>query len=399
MSTDQYGFDTRMRVLCVDDEPAVLEGLELSLRRHYEVDTASSGDQALQLLRTGDYAILVSDMRMPGTDGAALLSAVRRRYPDVVRVLLTGYADVAAAASAVNDGQVFRFLIKPCPTPQVHRALADAAAQYRLQNVERNLLESTLRGAVEALTGVLSLTDPEAFGRAAQVQKLALAIAAQLELPASWALDLAAMLAPLGRISLPPELLQRLARGEETRRQSDHEALARVAEVTLRLLAPIPRLEPVRDILRVAERDASARETSAVVGANAIPVAELGRVLRAATRYVDSQARGDSVGVSLAELRSQAVDDDLIAAIETINGAQAEAVEVRTVPVRQLRSGMTLCDDLLTQSGQRLVPRGFEINPSFVERVRNLRPDTLRGPVRVMLAREPKTTPSPVPAE
>ena len=385
MSIDSYGFDTAMRVLCVDDEQAVLEGLELSLHRNFEVDTATNGEQALQLLRTGHYAILISDMRMPGMDGAALLAEVRQRYPEVVRVLLTGYADVAAAAAAINDGQIFRFLIKPCPPATVQRAIADAAAQYRLLTVERSLLERTLNGAVQALTEVLSLTDPEAYGRAAQVQKLVVAMAKQLDLQPLWALELAAMLAPLGRVSLPPELLQRQALGEETERRSDLEALARVPEVTQRLLASIPRLEPVLDILREAGGENGGRQVRSVFGG--FPAARLGRVLRMATRYVDQQAHGDSTAVILAEMRAQGSDPELIAAIETIKGEQDQTVEVRTVAVRQLRAGMTLCDDLLTQTGQRLVPSGFEINASFVERIRNLRADTLRSPVRVILPR------------
>jgi CheY-like chemotaxis protein len=383
MAMDEFGFDTRLRILCVDDEPAVLEGLELSLRRQFEVDTATTGEKALQLLRTGDYAVLISDMRMPGIDGAALLAAVRRLYPETVRVLLTGYADINAAASAINDGQIFRFLIKPCPPATVQRAISDAVQQYRLQTVERSLLERTLRGAVQALTEVLSLTDPDAFGRAAQVQKLALAMANRLDLQPTWALELAAMLAPLGRVSLPPELLQRQAQGEGMRRDTDREALERVPEVTQRLLASIPRLEPVRDILREADRDVGARELSANFGG--VPVAKLGRVLRVATHFVERQARGDTLTVALGELRSHFGDVALIETIEAIKGEQSEAVEVRTVPVRQLRAGMTLCDDLLTQAGQRLVPRGYEVNASFVERVRNMRADALRGPVRVML--------------
>ncbi|WP_428312382.1 response regulator [Hydrocarboniphaga sp.] len=386
MGMDEYGFDTRLRVLCVDDEPAVLEGLELSLRRHYEVDTAASGEQALQLMRNGDYAVLLSDMRMPGINGAALLATARKYFPDTVRVLLTGYADVSAAASAINDGHIFRFLIKPCPPPVVQRAIADAVAQHRLQTVERSLLERTLRGAVQALTEVLSLTDPDAFARATQVQKLSLAMASKLDLQPTWALELAAMLAPLGRVSLPPELMQREASGEALRHEADREALSRVAEVTQRLLAPIPRLEPVRDILREAERESGAR--ALFNNPSAVPVARLARVLKLASRFVDQQARGDSVTIAIGDLRANYGDRDLIEAIEAIKGAQSEELEVRTVPIRLLRAGMTLCDDLLTQSGQRLVPRGYEVNASLVERIRNLRTDALRGPVRVVVQRE-----------
>ena len=97
------------RVLCVDDEPHVLEGLRDSLRRSFDVSVADSGGAGLALLEKDPdgYAVVVSDMRMPGMSGAAFLSQAKRVAPNAVRVLLTGHADVEAAISAVNDGQLF----------------------------------------------------------------------------------------------------------------------------------------------------------------------------------------------------------------------------------------------------------------------------------------------------
>jgi DNA-binding NtrC family response regulator len=97
------------RVLCVDDEPHVLEGLRDSLRRSFDVSVADSSSAGLALLEKDpdSYAVVVSDMRMPGMSGAAFLSQAKRVAPNAVRVLLTGHADVEAAISAVNDGQLF----------------------------------------------------------------------------------------------------------------------------------------------------------------------------------------------------------------------------------------------------------------------------------------------------
>ncbi|MGC4086448.1 MAG: response regulator [Polyangiaceae bacterium] len=108
------------RILCVDDEPRVLEGLERTLFDHFEVMTLSKPEQALELLERGDesFAVVVSDMRMPGIDGATLLAHARRLAPDTTRVLLTGHADMEAAVAAINQGHIYRFLCKPCP-PEV----------------------------------------------------------------------------------------------------------------------------------------------------------------------------------------------------------------------------------------------------------------------------------------
>ena len=115
---------THPKVLCVDDEPRVLEGLALHLRKEYEVHSASSGEDALKKLRELKRVnVIVSDMRMPGMDGATLLAQVMVLYPDITRILLTGEPGRDAAVSAVNRGNIFRFLTKPCAPDQLRNAV------------------------------------------------------------------------------------------------------------------------------------------------------------------------------------------------------------------------------------------------------------------------------------
>src|ERR1700730_18091285 len=102
------------RVLCVDDDARVLEVLVVHLRKDYEVHTALSGVEALKVLKQiGTAAVVVSDMRMPGMDGALLLHTVMSFYPDTTRILLTGEPGRDAAVAAINKGHIFRFLSKP----------------------------------------------------------------------------------------------------------------------------------------------------------------------------------------------------------------------------------------------------------------------------------------------
>ena len=103
------------RILCVDDEPRVLEGIRRTLGMDFDVTTAEGGAQALALLiRRERFALTISDMRMPGMDGAAYLERAAQLAPDMVRILLTGQADMQAATRAINYGRIFRFLTKPC---------------------------------------------------------------------------------------------------------------------------------------------------------------------------------------------------------------------------------------------------------------------------------------------
>ena len=161
------------RILCVDDEAHVLDGLSRVLRHRAEVVTAVGGPAGLALLQSDrDFAVITSDLRMPGLDGVAFLAAACRLAPDATRLLLTGNADVRSAIAAINDGHIFRFLTKPCPPEVLIAAVDQAIAQYRLVTAERVLLQETLHGSVKALVDVLALASPVAFGRAARCQRL-----------------------------------------------------------------------------------------------------------------------------------------------------------------------------------------------------------------------------------
>jgi len=124
-------------ILCVDEEPHVLEGLALLLRRDYCVITAADGQAALEKVKEcGAPAVILSDMRMPGMDGADLLKTMRLRHPQTTRILLTGDPWRDAAVSAINEGQIFRFLTKPCAPDQVRAAIEAGVTHHRLMTVQ-----------------------------------------------------------------------------------------------------------------------------------------------------------------------------------------------------------------------------------------------------------------------
>jgi DNA-binding NtrC family response regulator len=132
---------TRPRILCVDDEPRVLEGLERVLRGDYDVVTAVGAQAALACLNPSEpFAVVMTDLRMPGMSGAALLAEMKQRAPDTVRLLLSGQGDLKPTVLAANEGHIFRVLSKPCPVATLLQALADAVAQYRLLSSEKLLL-------------------------------------------------------------------------------------------------------------------------------------------------------------------------------------------------------------------------------------------------------------------
>ncbi len=142
----------RPRVLCVDDEPNLLAGLVHTLRRRFDVTTAGTGAEAMQALaEKPPFQVIVSDLRMPAMDGIELFRRAREEAPDAVRVLLTGHATLEAAVGAVNEGHVFRFLLKPCPPEQLVGAIEEAAAQSRAASQERARLETRIEDLSDEL--------------------------------------------------------------------------------------------------------------------------------------------------------------------------------------------------------------------------------------------------------
>jgi two-component system NtrC family sensor kinase len=127
-------------ILCIDDEPNVLRSLtRLFLDDRYEILTASSAADGLSILdRAGPVPVVISDYRMPGMNGVEFLSEVRKRWPETVRIVLSGYADTAAVVSAINEGQIYRFIAKPWNDDELRAAVASSLERYDLgrQNVE-----------------------------------------------------------------------------------------------------------------------------------------------------------------------------------------------------------------------------------------------------------------------
>jgi DNA-binding NtrC family response regulator len=129
------------RVLFVDDDPNILSGLKRSLHQApYQILTALSGEAALACLADTEVDVVVTDQQMPGMPGTELLSLLREEYPRVVRIMMAGQATIGAAVHAVNDGAVFRFLLKPCGANEVDLAVRMGLAQKVLTDRSWSLL-------------------------------------------------------------------------------------------------------------------------------------------------------------------------------------------------------------------------------------------------------------------
>jgi response regulator RpfG family c-di-GMP phosphodiesterase len=368
------------RVLFVDDEQRLLESLAVLLRRDYDVQLAASGAEALRrLLDIKDVAVVVSDFRMPNMDGATFLHEVMLRAPTATRILLTGEAGIEGAKDAVNKGQIFRFLTKPCPTDQLKDALEAGIELHRLANAERLVMQETLLECIAALMEVLAVTNPIAFGRAQRIKRLVAEMAASLECGQFWQLEAAALLSQIGYFAESPELAEKVYYGRPLNSAEQARAAA-VPKNAQRLFEHVPRLEPVIQIIAALEwkDEAVARLGTGMIGLGT-------RILRVALEYDQLATQGVARDEILRRLRSRETrfTTMVLDAFESTLEAHPEPVREIEVPLRDAKPGMRLREEIRTAAGALLVPVGFEISERLLDRLLQVAPEVLAHPVRL----------------
>ncbi len=378
------------RILFVDDELNILEGYRRQFRKGFETDIAQSGEQGLKAMaETGPYAVVVSDFRMPGMNGAEFLARVREEAPDTVRMMLTGFAEIQSVIEAINEGHVYRFLTKPCSTEIMMKALNEGLKQYRLITAERELLEKTLKGTIQVLTEVLSLVNPEAFGRASRITRYVREIVEQLGQtdPADrWVLETAAMLSQIGCILLPEEAIKKLYQGkpftpEETQVFQMHPGIAHD------LLKQIPRLEPVAEVILYQEKgfDGSGIPLDNRQG-EAIPLGA--RILKAVLDFDILTTQGGTRGRAYHQLIDDAelYDPGVLQAFEKVLGIEAK-YEFLSLPLSGVKERMILDENIWSLDGtKKILSKGHELTSTILEHLRKFQNlFGLQEPIKVMV--------------
>jgi CheY-like chemotaxis protein len=326
-------------------------------------------------------AVVVSDFRMPHMDGATFLHEVMSRAPQATRILLTGEAGVDGAKDAVNKGQIFRFLTKPCPTEQLKQALEEGVAQHRYLSAERAVMQETLIECIAALMEVLAVTNPVAFGRAQRIKKLVSELAERLGIGQSWQLEAAALLSQLGYFAESPTLAEKIYYGRALSPAEKQRADA-VPGNAMRLLEHIPRLEPVIQILAALEwtDEQLARAGERMVGVGS-------RMLCVALEYDMLTTQGVPKEQVMPRLRAREsrVGAKVLDAVAAMLGAteSADTEPDISAPLRNAVPGMRLREEIRTHTGALLVPIGFEISLRLLERITQIAPEVLDKVVRL----------------
>jgi CheY-like chemotaxis protein len=359
-------------VLFVDDEPHLLDGIARSLRNHFTVRTAISAAEGLRLLKAhGPFAVVVSDMRMPEMNGAQFLAKVREASPDTVRIILSGQSDMQQTIAAVNEGNIFRFLSKPCDSQSLLAAVATGIEQHRLITAEKVLLEHTLTGAVNVLIEVLSVVTPSAYSRARRLQRYATALAAALNLGDNWQWSLSALLSQIGCVSLPRETAARFEAGQEVT-EEERRLYDSHPQMAAKMLEAIPRLETVAAI--VASQNSPLSEALVFGNIKALDALSIGRILLHAAVEFDLQIMAGRSASAAAEALRKAKASFPSSVLEALGNLAIDGRErmIRSIRLIDLAPGMLLDEPLVTRKGFCLIPAGHEVTAALLARLRGI---------------------------
>ena len=397
-------------VLCVDDEPSILSALRRVLRAEgCRLLTAQGGVEALAILATESVDVVVSDMRMPGMNGAELLAQVREKWPQTARILLTGYADMETTIAAINNGQIYRYIHKPWDEHELRLTVRQAAERQMLererlrlqelteaQNKELKELNIGLEARVAERTAELSvandrlkrnyLTTIRTFasllelrggvmaGHGKRVADLARQMGVALELPTDQIQDIfvAGLLHDLGFTAIPENVLtiaQMLLAPAEMNAYRRHPLLAAQA------LMALDDMQGVIPLIRGHhERMDGKGFPDRLLGAD-IPLGA--RILAVADRY-DDLVHGHITGKPLKPDQAKSLlqrgageqfDPELVALLLRLTDEQPTQYPLQEVPAKNLKPGMVIGRDLKTAENVVLLASGQVLSTGLIQRI------------------------------
>lgn len=407
-------------LLFVDDEPNILSALRRLFRPlGYKIHVAEGGAQGLELLEREPVDLVISDMRMPNMDGAQFLEQVRAKWPDTVRILLTGYADVSSTIAAINKGEIFRYVAKPWEDNDIVLLVKQALDLKNLEQEKRRLEALTLRQneelkdlnanleakvqertqevrqtmgflelankklkdsfitSIKVFSNLIELREHSLAGHSRRVADMARMLAKRMDLSGSEVNDIfvAALLHDIGKIGLPDKLLKKpfaVLAGEERDEVLRHPATGQAA------LMGLEQLHGAAKLIRAHHERWDGMGYPDGLSGLTIPIGA--RILALANDYdavqigtLLSKRLSQSEAIAyIIEGRGKRYDPQVVDVFAPMMGGGAsDAVAEMSVKPSQLKAGMTLSRDLVTPEGIMLLSRDFVLNEVIIEQVRN----------------------------
>jgi response regulator RpfG family c-di-GMP phosphodiesterase len=413
--SDQTSSTTPATILFVDDEASILSALNRLFRPHgYRILTAESGIAGLQILATEPVDLVISDMRMPEMDGAKFLEKVQASWPNVSRILLTGYADITSTIDAINKGEIFRYISKPWDDNDIVLTVRDALERQRLKvenarllaltqkqndelkslnlglearvvertaeleqvncflNLANERLKQNFLVSIKVFSGLLELRGGSVGGHARRVADLSRKLAIHLELDAKAQQDIfiAGLLHDIGKIGFSDAMLAKSLpkmNNEEMLRYRKHSQTGACA------LMPLAEMKGVADLIAAHHERFDGQGFPSGMSGIGIPLGA--RILAVANDYDALQIGSLSekkVGAEdarnlLIQSRGKRYCPEVIDALIAIFGKPSEApARELAIPVGKLEIGMVLARDLLAPDGTLLLAADYILDANLV---------------------------------
>lgn len=373
------------KILLVDDEKNILSAYKRVLRNDFIIFLADDPRVALEILKKhGSFAAVVSDYKMPYMDGLQLLEEIKKNFPETVRLLLTGYADLNTAIEAINKSNIFRLLTKPCRAEEMKKALNDAVQQYNLIISEKELLNKTLKGALSVLIDILSSVHPLVFNFTIRFKNLAEKIAERLHYKDMWEVEISALLMHIGLVSVPSEIIEKKLHGVDLT-PDENKIYKNHAELGYNLISKIPRLENVAINIKYQLEPYFKLKNKYKDNPDDLPFVAL--ILKTLTDYFELLAKGFSEKEAVAKME-KAIDyyepEVFGALVAEISGIE-EGKTIKIISIKDLRPGMVLGGDLFDKNGLLLLPKGTKITPVTYSKIINYAKMTkLKEPLEII---------------
>lgn len=377
------------KILLVDDELLLLQSLRRELGLNYNITTAESGAEGLEkIANSGPYAVVISDFRMPKMDGIKFLTQVMEAAPDTVRMMLTGNADLPTAVDAINKGQIFRFLSKPCSGSLLTQSLDAGLRQYQLVMAEKELLENTLKESISMLIEVLAIVNPKAYGRSLRIQQLVSHIVKERKMSNGWQYEMAAALSQLGWITFSQQMLEK-AESNQSFNASEAVIFSNHPFTAGKLLKNIPRLEPVTRMIMGQDRSIDDLCLDPAYP-DAYQVDLGSHMLKICIDYDQLMLQGLLHDQIITRLRARQTSylPEILNALAGLNSYQtpSEQRRIEEVTAKELDVGMLVVEPIQNIAGEILVSRDTYITRSILIKILATQAITLVEPIKVVRA-------------
>lgn len=363
------------RILMVEGTANPLGNTRERLAQRFDFRHAVGVEEALKAVRAdGPFDVVLTDMALGKRDGLTLLAAIRTAHPQTVGILMAARQDLDLALNAVEDGKAFRVVLKPTSLESLTAHIGAGLEQYKLETAEQSFLQDTLHGAIQALTDVLGLANPAAFGRALRIRGLVHRLSKAILIPQFWEVDMAAMLSHIGCVSLPKDVLDKIGSGQDLTPE-ERKLFNSHPTIGAGVLEHIPRMALVAEIIK---KQHARFDSSPPFGA---------RVLKIVLDYDMLLNRGLPANAIFNQMSGAkgVYDPEILQALESTIPTETGYVR-RRVTMRDLKENMILEENIVTVDGMLLLAKDSELNESNIYRlIESTRTFEIQEPVTVLV--------------